>query len=472
MVRADVAGMLASGQLSSTDLFWHENTWHPLEDIMGDSDLLDEEKERQLALKAADAAGQDLKELEDCIGELAPLHQVPEAIPVAEAVDESKPKSKGRRGFPFGRKKKKEAEAVEESGEAAVAEVEAKPRNKKVYIATQALMGVLAVGLGFKFGIGPLISSVRKKPMRVVVQNHEDIDYVAKLGWRRLTQELYKESICGFEVFVGMPEKQTLRVAPKEGDGESFKLKIPLRPGGLLMVNLKQKGKYGVFDLAAVRGKKAGAELGRLASEISKNVAPKSATGAANSAHKIAVASFTGTVDDLLFYGDDYRFPVIAMYGVAPEEDKKAKDKPFLAYPPIRQVAFSGGNATYDHRAPKVIKCSLRFPGNVKVIRLSKATSVKLDPKRLPNIEMANDSKKVSLSMRIPQNGFKVNKRAFNGEWDYRASRPLGGKKPVWTWSWTYRGNSYVGGKHFRATVTVRPGGKETRKVDEIKQPR
>ena len=133
------------------------------------------------------------------------------------------------------------------------------------------------------------------------------------------------------------------------------------------------------------------------------------------------------------------------------------------------RVNFSGGNATYDHRKPKHIQCSLRFPGKIKTIRLSKAFTVKLDPKRLPSLEMTNDSKKISVSMRISQKGVKVNKRAFVGYWDYRASRPLTGKKPAWTWRWTVRGDLRSGEKYYRASVTVPSKGKEAVKVDEIK---
>jgi len=71
--------------------------------------------------------------------------------------------------------------------------------------------------------------------------------------------------------------------------------------------------------------------------------------------------------------------------------------------------------------------------------------------------------------MRITQNGFKVNKRPFNGTWEYRASRPMVGKKPVWTWSWTFRGTDYSGEDHYRATVVLPAKGKETVKVDKYR---
>ena len=121
---------------------------------------------------------------------------------------------------------------------------------------------------------------------------------------------LFEEDVV--ELFVGMRERQGLKLIAEEG-GESVKYRVPLRPGGVVLVNVKRKGEYGVFDLEKVKGRKINGELVRLAAEMSRNEAPKSAVSVRGDLARIGKDAFDKTVNDLFFTGSDYTFSRIPM---------------------------------------------------------------------------------------------------------------------------------------------------------------
>jgi len=489
----DVQTQLVAGELSETDLVWDSTTWRPLGEYMGLISGEEQGDKQKLSLKKRDSDGEE--ELAESLDDLPPVQQVGVVQQVVSKKTQKKKKEKVKKekrvwiaGFLSKWRKKSEAkeadkDADKEIGDGEIAvEVVTEKRDRKVYYIIQAVMGVLALVMGYKFGFGPLISKARELPTNVIVQNHEPYEYVASLGWRRIKQELYKEAPCRFEIYVGMPEKQTLTMIPKEaGKGEKFKVKVPLRPGGIVIVNLKRKGEYGVFDPSAVSGEKlAGADLGKLLREVAANQAPQSAVKVSRAVRDLVRPAFKGTKTDLYFLSGQYNLLEGSMFGVAAqakkkkeeakkkkEEDKKSDVKPkkkdFVLFPPVRRLSFSGGYSVYDHRQPDKVDRGVYL--DVKAIKLNKSRTIKASRVLM---EIRGDNNKLTLQSHFPSS-VELKGTKFTGEWRYSASSAFTGKnKGRWTWNWRFTGSGHLKGSTYRMNLSVNSAGIETQKVQEV----
>jgi len=450
MARDQVERALITGALSSLDLIWHENTWYPLRDFMG-------EQEDDVAPPEPAEGDGEQKELEATIGALTPIHMTvtpedEEPIPTAEPVERRR-----FRFLPFGRKSR--AQRADGGTE----------REKKtpVQIVAQVLGVILILGIAFKFGFGPLISSARKMTSYVIVQNHEDIDYTAKLGWRALLgsssykAELSKQSVCSFEIDVGMPEKQTLTLIPvEEGKGEPFKVKVPLRPGLAVLVNLKAKGTYAVYDIGKAGSKQVGGELKKLVSQVSAAQAPTAAPQVAKAILAIGKESLVTTVKDPMFFSTEYNLPAIALFGE--QVSKVDQSKPVLSWLPVFHLNFKDGYCNYARGEPKKIEGGVKFVS--KTVKVSRSRVIKLNPKSPPNLELRGTNASPQLSMRLGSQTVEAEKRKFSGTWSYTAKRS-GGKKPRWTSSWSFTGTAESG--KYRVQVTVDAKGQERVKTQK-----
>lgn len=471
---------LVSGELSDTELIWDNSTWRPLGEYMGmnqgaalETVMPGDAEKPRLTLKR-DTAPQDDNEEEieiaESLEDLTPIQQVRKVAKVEKANPEKN--TAGKKRFRLAFWKKKQVEAAKDDA-ASGEEQPKKKRGGKIYYTIQVVLGILAITVGYKLGFGPLISKARNMPSFVIVQNHEPYEYIAQLGWRRLKQDIYKNGMCSFEIYVGMSEKQTLRVNPKEpGQGEAYKVKVPVRPGGTIIVNLKQLGDYGLFDPSSVGGKKlAAGDVDKLEKEFAAFAAPQTVVKLNRDIRDLVRPAFKGTKNDLFFVDTQYDLQNIPVFDRTPnkKEGEKKEEKPvvkkdMVVFPPVRRLNYGNGYAVYDHTDPERVERGVYL--NVKNIVLSKTRTI---PGGRILLELRGDKNVLNLSARI-QSSVTDSGAKFTGEWRYSAAMSNSGDaKGRWKYQWQFVGNGDLNKKTQRLTLTVQPGGNETKKIQEVR---
>lgn len=488
MTMEEIRVKLVAGELADTDLVWDSSTWKPLSQAFG-------------AVREGENTGLRLKHREDdsaTAGDkelgtpLVPLGAVQKVAPAALADGAGATKS---RRFQLRRRQEPKA-AAETTGPAAEAAVVTAPaaaapapaadpaaasrsarRHGRLYQAGQVVLLVLALFFGFKLGVGPLISQFRDRPTYVIVQNHEAIDYTAALGMRRIKEDLYKNGLANYQVWVGLPERMTLRITPTvPGTAEPYKVKVPVRPGAVTLVNLKALGEYGVYDLTALSGKKLDtAELKDLAAEIGANRAPASAIKVSRQVRDLVGPAFIGTRQDLFYRSAHYEFDPSLLYRQRQHEldreragkaAKKAKTssknpKPHLAFPAARVLTFTNGSSLYHPTDREKVERTVTLP--TTTLNLSGSRILKVAP---PKVTLTGDAKAIALVIQLQNTKVTAEGKSFLGTWDYRATCRLEGKDANrWVWSWVFRGLGSAGNKRYNLELRVGPDGKETVKV-------
>ena len=499
---------LVSGELADTDLVWDNSTWKPLAQSFGEvkesgglrlkrreEEAPQKDDELDAALMPLDAVQKvDLGELSEPMTEtkkkrfqLVRRHEAKEPKPAAAPAAADV-------GAPAGSAPAPAQSQARPETPAPVAGAEPKPQKAKgrLYYIAQTVLLVVAVVCGYKYGVGPLLSHYRHKATYVIVQNHEGVEYGATFGWRRSHEDLFPQSIANFELWVGMPESQTLSLTPKvPGTAQPFKVKVPLRPGGTTLVNLKALGEYGVYDMQAVAGKKLETpELKALAAEIAANRAPESAVKVGRQIRDLVLPAFKGTKKDMLIRSSQYDFDPGMLYRLrqrlqdeekrlkekqakAPKDKKDEKPKaeakpalpkPLVVFPAARSVAFANGTSLHHPTDRERVDRSIILPTNA--INLSTTRLLKVSP---PRLVMTGDAKVLNLSIQMLNTTVDTDGKKFTGQWDYRATCVLEGKDAnKWRWNWVFKGLADSGGKRFNLELKVDADGKESRSVKPL----
>lgn len=507
MTTEEIRLKLVSGELAETDLVWDSTTWKPLAQAYGgvregeglrlkrreEEPEAKQDQELQAPLVPLGAVqkvdlgelqAEQLSETKKKRFQLVRRHEAPEekATPpaTAGAAAPATPAAGGTTPAPA---------AGVQAVPVASPEGAAKARKPKgrLYYAVQVVLLVLALFFGFELGVGPLISQFRDKPTYVIVQNHEDVEYTALLGWRRSKEDLFKQSLVNYEIWVGIPERQTLRLVPKiPGTGQPFSLKVPVRPGGITLVNLKAAGEYGVYELGAVAGKKLESpELKALAAEIGSNRAPESAVKVSRQIRDLVAPTFKGTKQDMVFRSSQFTFDPAMLYrmkqreldrqkaGKAKEKEKgkektgsppPSTPKPLVCFPAARVVNFANGSALHSPADREKVDRAIVLP--LSTLNLSASRIVKVPS---PRLTFTGDAKALNLAIQMPNAKVSADGKTFTGTWEYRAWCALEGKEANrWRWSWVFRGLAESGGKRFSLELKVEADGKEARTVRPV----
>ena len=241
MLRTEMERHLVVGELAPTDLIWHGNTWCPLADVvMGPGAAADKAQPDPLADASGPAPTPAAAAAADGIGELIPIN-VP---PIGGA--RSEPPQRKRFSLSTWRSRRRQSRAAPAT-EAAEAPSPATKSRRLTVAALQLILAVVAVYCGYRFGFGPVISTLRDRPTKVFVVNESGKSYDAVLGWRRTRKSLPQQGAARFETAVGMRERQTLSLYPTDG-GEPIKIKALLRPGYEVKITLAGDGTVDIQD--------------------------------------------------------------------------------------------------------------------------------------------------------------------------------------------------------------------------------
>jgi hypothetical protein len=286
-----------------------------------------------------------------------------------------------------------------------------------------------------------------------------------------------------------MPERHTLRLKPKTpGAGESFSLQVPVRPGGVTLVNLKGKGEYAIYDLHEVAGKSLDTpEVKALAAEIGSNRAPDSAIKVNRQIRDLVAPAFKGLRKDLFFRSSSYEIDKSVIYKLRdreairrkkqadkakeaeaePEAEESVPAKPLVAFPAARVVPFANGSGLQDPANENRVDRTIVLP--LTSITLSSGTPPRVITVHSPRLTLTGDDKVLRLQIRLPNLPVTEAGKSFSGQWEYSAECSLEGKGTTpWRWNWVYKGGGESSGRRYSLDIKVEMDGKESRSVKPL----
>jgi hypothetical protein len=325
------------------------------------------------------------------------------------------------------------------------------------------LFALLVLFFGYKYGFGPILFHALKRPALVIVKNGDAIGYEATLGWRRLSQELPAASACRFEVYVGMPERQTLALTPQEGGGSPERIRLHVRPGAAVLVNVGRKTLFTALDEAAVRPRRVEGELAALARQVAAHEAPLGAVELVRAVQDIGRAAVRTRLDEPVIDLAAYRLDEYLGFGTRPGQDENL---PKLTALPSYRVAFANGHAQIQFDQPdRHLEASLELPA----LQVALPPDVSLAiPDRHP-VLVTRVADRIQVVIRLPRHALNVRKGSFPGNWDYSATgKP--GEPDGWKWSWTFRGEGNLEGQNVRIESVWNRNELPVVKTDPVKR--
>jgi len=465
LTREQVTAAFEAGTLLATDLILDEGTWRPLSAELHAADV------------AASLGGKadDLKlRLQNPVdGRSETLHRLPQirlARPILTEEDEAEQRRKihfslirmGEESDESEPGEAEELEAVQGRG-AKPPEVNTKRQVRRtLMISGQLLAGLLALWYGFKLGIGPLVSSIRGKSTLVSIVNPGKTDYTAVLGWRHLHRHLPKGGACCFETYVGMRERQGLTLKPA-GGGPSIKVKVPMRPGGKILVNPK-----GAVRLCTLFPGKIGRLSVRevsdvLTEQIIENGAPDAADVLFDLMEGFVKVTLGEPVRGEFLDGAAYRFGA-GLEGCKPPPKpgkKKADKKVKKTGPPLpllvraekpQRATFREGYLSVRAAAPRTIEGALRL----KAVTVSLPPNITIKIPKGTELKIKRTAGRSDLAFDLQNQTITPQKTKFRGVWQYRAWSAEPGR---WGWVWVFHGEGKIKGKKKKLTLRFKNGG-------------
>lgn len=308
--------------------------------------------------------------------------------------------------------------------------------------------------LAFKFGVGPLISAGRGLKTVVIVKNSSETTYKLRLGWRMISNSVIGNSQTQFELDVGMPETQGLLIVSEDGK-VSKKIRVPVRPGGVTLVNLDQEAKFYVFEPDKIEASSI-AGSADLAKELISREPPRSAVKVVNSIRELGKTAFKEDRNDLFFDLTKYK----PQGGIGYYTSNKANPvtSPVLTLEPFQlEMKTENGSVKFNPDVPKIVEGSIYLESETKV-QLSPEYAVTI-PKTAQLRVTFSDKERLDLRFGVGNQKIKHAGKDYNGNWNYAGFYDPAAK--AWHWSWTYDGyttNSQPQDR-FRLNITFSDAG-------------
>lgn len=358
-------------------------------------------------------------------------------------------------------------EAVE--GDAAAAAPPAKPERKgPLWTTLKVLFVLFIIYFGYRFGFGPLISAAQGKKAVVVVKNSTDNEYFCRLGWRMTTMDLFPKAPAVFELNVGWPgEHQGLKVVPKvDGKGQAKSLSVPVRPGGVTLVNLDQGTTFYIYQPQTIAAEKI-VKVDEVLAAVATLADPLAAEDALASMRELgAKANTMGSINDEIIDLAKYN-PQAAQVYYEPRKDLATL--PVLAVDAF-QMNVANGYLKYNAANPKVVEGDVRSASAEATITLAPGVEFKLPANAGAHL---NQEANGTLWVRVNgQNNCKVSTggREYTGNWNYEAHKGLNDDK--WLCRWAFNGISGSQGQdHWEMNVAYAQGKLGTYNTKEVKIP-
>ncbi len=471
-------GMVDAGELKANDLIWYQDIWMPLGEVF----------EMPEAGASVPAAG--VLDLAMHLAELPPM-PLDGVTPAPPPEPKSKPK-KARRIRP---RKKIEFTLFRQFDQPG-----AKKRTVLVQVAYYAVVVVVLI-LGYNLGLGKILNYALHRPAYVLVCNGGADDYDLRL----MGQEKWISaggSTVFQDLYVSGTRHKTLELA-KSGGGEVLKrVKVPIKPGMDVVVNLDSKQEFAVYDLVAVgKQRLPDKDMANLLEELSTGKDPSSIFALSSKIRGLAAPLLLERKRDDIITSHQYDLSKMPIFrssdylarttgkaekaaakakkdaekakaaGAAPAAQKAETATPKrILLPKVQQeLKFQNVTLLYDPDKPRNdFTLNLDFkkgftPMNVKthvetrdetiekkIGKKTTTTTVKTTVKTTINeikgkagAKVTFEKDKLLLSLSLPNATVKEGDKPYSGKWDYSASMALMGKdKDTWHWSWKFTGSA------------------------------
>lgn len=341
-----------------------------------------------------------------------------------------------------------------------MADTERKKR-RPLLLLIKLLLVVVVLGLGYKFGFGPLLTAKRNQPTELYVVNHTDKGYDLLFGWRRLERVLHPQSHVYLKLFVGMKETQTLTLTP-EGGGTPSKTKVPLAPDQQLLINVDQATTYYVAEPERTHDQRL-ARLDLLRRELANRQPPKTLLALAQDLRTIATSAILSSTDDLIIDLAPYQPYLREVDAFSELLPAGARDKPLLTPEPL-DLIFANGNLHLQPDQPDIVKATVTLGGPVDVnlgrtaIRMPADTELRIG---------ARDG--VTSLNAFVRSGLPVHYQDtdFIGSWTYQANHKPSG----WSWAWAFSGSATIKGTDYSLALVFPHEGQPQAKLEKMEMP-
>jgi hypothetical protein len=341
---------------------------------------------------------------------------------------------------------------------------ETSPKRRRPLVALLKVVLVLVVlAAAWKFGVGPLLSAQRNQPSVVYVANGTAQGYQAVLGWRRLRQTLFPQGYAHYQLYVGMAEKQTLTLTP-EGGGTPQQLKVPLRPGCVLLVNVDRAITWFAWEPERSQSL-AVPRLDVLRRELAARQAPKALLALRAELAQGAMGCVVEKVDRLFVDLQRYHpyVPTLQEFSELPAAG--ARRVPLLTTEPLTLQLAQRAELKYDPAKPDDL--TVTFPLDAAVtVPLAGNVSASLPAGTPLRLQAAGPA--LDLTAYALQPGTVTwEGTAFQGSWSYQATCRDG----AWSWQWQFSGSGKLKGAEYSLSLSYPHQGKADAKLEKMEVP-
>jgi hypothetical protein len=457
-------GMVDAGELRANDLIWYQNIWMPMGEVF----------EMPVIEETLTLSGEDLAMR---LTELPPMPVEGMAALPPPAVPRKSKKPPRRRP----RKKASSGlfRQFSRSGE--------RKRPLLLQVAYYSVVAVILL-LGYNMGLGKLINYARHRPAYVLVYNDGSQDYELRLmgqtkwvnaGGSVVFQDLYVPGTRHRRLTVSHPDSKELCKC----------MKVPVKPGMDLVVNLDSQREFAVYDQVALKKQRLpDKDLDILVQELSSAKDPCSVFVLAGKLRGQAAPLLVERNRNKIITSHQYDLSMMPISrspdymaretaraqkaAAAAEKAKKAKEgkegkeegqaesatkkekseasapKRVLLSSVQQELKFQNATLLYDPDEPRNdFSLRLDFKKGFRPLDVAAHRETK-DKNSIAAIKGRSWAKgtfeknRLTVSFSLPGT-VQEGKTAFKGNWSYHATMALAGKdKDLWRWRWRFTGSA------------------------------
>ncbi len=335
---------------------------------------------------------------------------------------------------------------------------EKKKRNPLVTVLKLIIL-VIAVLVGWKYGIGPLLSHQRQQPSNLWVVNDTDQSYDLSLGWRRLKRVLHPQSHVQFTLYVGMKEKQTLKVTP-DGGGATRNIAVELAPNSRLLLNLDKATTYYSYMPERAHNERV-QHLDALGRQLQNRQPPTALSQIVDNLRAIGNTTLQGSTDALFIDLAEYTPYILTIQDFSEIPAPGDRPTPLLTAETLN-LTFANGQMSFNGAKPENTTATVKLDTQLQV-PLSRAITVNVKPGT--TLDIRAESSSITLffmageTMNVEWDG-----GTYSGSWSYHARQ----NAASWEWNWTFSGSRRVGREEWSLSLVVPHSGAPRGSIEKM----
>lgn len=290
---------------------------------------------------------------------------------------------------------------------------------------------VIVVFGGYRFGFGPIISKVLKKPTQVIIYNGGDKTYKVTLGWRRLKTQVGQDgAAANLTLYTCWGDRQKITLTDEGGEKTSFTIPVP--PGETVLVNADGGGRFLSYDPADIEKIDLASEIRNLTTQLKLCRDPAVAESILRELSGSATTIVGEPLADKYFFASEYN---LSAFTVSKNESDKQKAK--ITQVPDAKVEFASGSFVFNTDKKEVTRYTIHL-SDVK-FDLAKS-EIQISVPDGAEIEVVQESNRLSVRMSF-KGKIRYKNRNVQGEWTYKAEK----RRNRWSWTWNFDGKGKIG---------------------------